>query len=746
MSTDFPETLVVVSSRRAALEAARPAGTLARRLQSLGFQPVELEAMSLRDSEALVSHWHAAVGRDRSSDAERTELERFDVGLRRTLRERPPIQNLASNPLMCAMICALNWDRREDLPGQRMKLYGLALELLLHSRDAERKVPSPGDIALEHDVKQDLLDALAYWMLSNGYSEARLDQVVARVGQELKRLPTVKAGAAEVTQELIERSGVLRQPSHGMVDFVHRTFLEYMAARRALNVLDVGALIQRVDEENWRETIVFAAGHAQGGARDELVAELLKRPFFGLLQRRIEADVTAVCCLETAGTNLAPELLQKLKERAQGLFPPKDFAMARLLAPAAALDAGLLRGHGGQPAAVVAACVRCATMAGAPEMLDVIGSYAEADAPLVAGELLRAWTSFPATDYFERVVRRMPFAHRLGIQAETFPTLANAEGAADEEIVRCLQLVVMRGEHMAQLDHLTGAIRRFREHGTLSLGSDWATADTNLDSTQAASPTGTLISLADAERIAGLRTLRRLRVGRCDRGVLERLSALPLVQLDTVLGAAANLETIARIATLEELTLSGIGMPGSGSARPLDLSVLSGCVALRKLELKHFGPETAGDALLVPTPLLQRLSSLRLAYVPLGVLTRIHLAARLESLHLQVKQWPIGSLDLTALTRLRELGLWIDASAAVRLELPNSIDELRLARGASFDLNGAALAQLQSLYLGNIEATPDVLELTRAPRLKTLSIADDASDVAVREAAAAAKARGVLVI
>ena len=128
--------------------------------------------MSLRDSEALISKWHLSVGRDLVNDEDIDRLGKYERELIRALRDRPPIRNLASNPLLCSMMCVLNWDRQQRLPDNRMELYGLALEMLVDARDAERGVRAARLSELDRLAKEALLDGLAYWMMRNGATEA----------------------------------------------------------------------------------------------------------------------------------------------------------------------------------------------------------------------------------------------------------------------------------------------------------------------------------------------------------------------------------------------------------------------------------------------------------------------------------------------------------------------------------------------------------------------------------------------
>ena len=746
---DFPQSVIIVSSRPAALDASRSASTLSEQLSGLGFGRLELQPMSLRDSEALVAHWHTAVGRDRMEEDDRAKLQRYDVSLRKTLREKPAIQLLASNPLMCAMICALNWDRQQDLPSQRMELYKHALVLLLQSRDADRKIQAAHLATLGSGAKEAILDALAYWMLRNVYSEATRDDVEVQVGLVLKRLATVNAPAADVTQELLERSGVLRQPQHGVVDFVHRTFLEYMGARAAVESGDLGVLVERAKEESWRETIVFAAGHAQGATRDKLITELLKRPLLGLFPRAVEADITAACCLETVSANIDPKLLLRLQERGRALFPPTNFASARILGPAAALDPSPLMGHETAGDMVVAACIRCAATVAQPTALDVIVSYASIDSLAVVDELLRAWTSFDPDIYLERVIRRMPLLRNLDI---------NPSAAGNVEALRCLQLLVVRGQHQGNVDALSNALQAFQEDHSLSVGDQFPRYDvtdgevngstvpwisrllgTHTEGVPKINRNTRLVSIADVERIAELRSLVRLRLGRCDHGVVARLAGLPrLAHLDLVANDSLAIEAVLSLPALESLSISGLLLSDPTVERPLDLNFLSRCPKVVHLELSHLG-EPDSPALLLPH--LSQFQSLKFAYIPLGFLGQIETASRLISLLVQTSFIPGSALRLASLTELRELDLYV--AEDLELQLPPGLKCLRLWHMPWVSLRDQLpLQQIETISLNNIKGSSGLDKLLAAPSLRWLYL-NDVSDPALLAAANRAYLRGV---
>ncbi|MGH3976653.1 MAG: NACHT domain-containing protein, partial [Pseudonocardiaceae bacterium] len=131
--TEYPQLRVVVTSRPGAADRGWLAGE--------GFAPVLLERMSPLDVSAFCRRWHDAM-RDAAQRAAVTlpcrvdELPEYERALLRQLDGRRHLRGLASSPLLCAMLCALNLDRRQQLPPDRMALYRDALALLLERRDA----------------------------------------------------------------------------------------------------------------------------------------------------------------------------------------------------------------------------------------------------------------------------------------------------------------------------------------------------------------------------------------------------------------------------------------------------------------------------------------------------------------------------------------------------------------------------------------------------------------------------------
>ena len=70
-------------------------------------------------------------------------------------------------------------------------------------------------------------------MLRNGLSEVAVERADEHIENRLSTMrarPTVWTGKS-LRQLLVHRSGLIREPVPGQIEFVHRTFQEYLADR-----------------------------------------------------------------------------------------------------------------------------------------------------------------------------------------------------------------------------------------------------------------------------------------------------------------------------------------------------------------------------------------------------------------------------------------------------------------------------------------------------------------------------------
>ncbi|SMD10123.1 NACHT domain-containing protein [Kibdelosporangium aridum] len=325
---DWLRTLVQTYPENKIVVTARPAAATPAWLQHEGFTPAALERMSNRDVRELIAYWHAAVRSAGHLPCQEHELPGYERALLAKLETSTPLQTLATNPLLCSLLCALNLDQHTALPPDRMGIYAAALDMLLERRDVERRIAS--EVSLSIRNKLHLLQYLAWRLSLNNRTELAKKDAVQRITERLATMSMPTGQAESIVDHLLQRSGVIREPAVDKIDFVHRTFQEYLTAAEAAEHGDVGLLIDRAHLDAWRETVILAAGHANKPVRHELLSGLLDRADEEPRNART-LRLLAAACLETAGP-LDADLRARVEECLAKLVPPRRSAEARSLA------------------------------------------------------------------------------------------------------------------------------------------------------------------------------------------------------------------------------------------------------------------------------------------------------------------------------------------------------------------------------------------------------------------------------
>jgi NACHT domain len=658
--TEYPVLRVVVTSRPGAADR----GWLAAEK----FVPVLLERMSPLDVAAFCRRWHDAM----RAAAQRyavmlpcpvDELPGYERALLRQLDARRHLRGLASSPLLCAMLCALNLDRRQQLPPDRMALYRDALALLLERRDAEREVPSSRSIVLDTGSKLAILQHVAWRLTLAGRAELPRDEVLSLVARAVLRMPNVDYSGEDVLQHLLERSGVVREPVVGRVDFVHRTFQEYLAAKEAAEDQTVDALVSRAHLDQWWETIVMAVGHATPQRRAALLDGVLDRADTEAKHRR-RLLLLAAACLDTTQM-VDPEVTRRVEAAVKQLVPPRRENETRSLALAGGRMLRLLPSSlDGLSDASATACVKTAALIGGPEALRLLARWSPNPRAAVQRALAEVWRYFDPTDYAEIVLRDAPLDNGL-IQV-----------ASIEHV-----------PHLRRLNHVQAAVIDLLDAGEID----------NLAS-----------SLHDAPPI--IRGLTMRIKGLINLAPLVDFPALEF--LHVIGGEVTGLDVLSRLTALHSLHL----VPAD---RGRDLSPLSGCSALKVLYLFDC-PELVD---LSPLVSVSGLTDVHLGRVTrLRDLRSLAELAELNSLGIDGAPLA-GGLDavIPILDRLTELRFWsIPTGTSLEALVGSALECFSWGSRDVTDL--APLSTLQSLrrvWLGHSLAV-NLMPLAKLPRLREL--------------------------
>ncbi|NUV44751.1 NACHT domain-containing protein [Streptomyces sp. CAI-24] len=619
--------LVVAYPRAKYVVTTRPSAVPETWLSASGFEPHTLLAMRQEDVRAFIGHWHRAARSECGSEEERTELDRYENALRRAVGTRRDLGLLATNPLMCALLCALNRDRRMQLPRARKELYDAALDMLLVRRDTEREIVGVEGVDLTREEQTALLQRLAYWLIRNGLVEARQEEAVGLLTEWLRAMSQVRGTPDQVFTHLLNRSGLLREPAPGSVGFVHRTFQDYLGAKAAVEARDFGVLVRHAHEDQWDDVVQMAVGHARPDERAVLLRGLLKRA-------DAEPEHGHRLVLLAAGSlahapELDPGVREEVEERTAGLLPPVDVESVEELAKVGDLAVELLASMVEELAErEAAAVVQTATAVGSDVAYELVKQFREDDRGLVASAVSSAWKGFDTDLYAREVLAARAWENsHLAVTTDAqlsalrhLPLLRNVHVTGNRPDLTAVterpdveQVFVYRNDHLSDVAPLA-AMPRLREIG-LSLCPQVR------DIEPLVRPGVEWLSLAelhpalDPSPLARMRDLRYLAL--CHPFTMESVGELPVCEQVTGLELLwqtryMNLEGLEQWTGLRELTLYGAThFRQLSGMRPLHgLSKLR-LLSMPELDLRLLSPFTAlTELLLSPSSLASGLEPL----------------------------------------------------------------------------------------------------------------------------------------
>ncbi|WP_320773065.1 NACHT domain-containing protein [Streptomyces sp. CRN 30] len=379
------------------LVTSRPSAVREHWLAAERFRELDLAPMSRDDVASFIRRWHKAAG---SADSYRKELLY-------AIRAKQELARLATNPLMCALICALHRDRRGYLPDGRKELYDAALSMLLSRRDRERGVYRTGDLRIGETHQVQLIQKLAYWLIRNGRSEMATTDVLGLLAQALTAMPRVAAlGSVEqIYRHLLVRSGLLLEPVEGSMQFIHRTFQDYLGARAAVESLDFDFLGDNAHLDQWEDVLRMAVAHARPAERTRLLTGLIERGD-ACEDTRHRLHLLAAACLEDA-TELSPAARAEVQRRAATLIPPHSVAEARALADVGPVVLELLRGPAHLTPDEAYHTVLTAVRIGTDAAIPVLSRFRTVDDLRIRTELALAWSRFDTDRYAEEVIAHL---------------------------------------------------------------------------------------------------------------------------------------------------------------------------------------------------------------------------------------------------------------------------------------------------------------------------------------------------
>ncbi|MFF9914968.1 NACHT domain-containing protein [Streptomyces sp. NPDC013457] len=572
------------------LVTSRPTAVRDDWLGSDGFAELTLSPMSTAEVTTFVRRWHQAAG---------PEAAPYEQPLLDALRTTSDVAQLATNPLMCGLICALHRGRRGFLPRGRKALYDAALSMLLSRRDRERDMGMPYGVELGEAPQIQLIQRIAYWLTLNG--RTTMDRPhAASVVREAAPAITEAAGVDPdaIFLHLLHRSGLLREPTADTVDFVHRTFQDYLAAKALVDRWDIGVLVRHAADDQWEDVIRMAVGHARPRECAEIFEELLKASDAAPDRRtQLRILVVAATALDHA-TEVSPDVRARVRARTRQVIPPRGPAEARELASVGRTVLDLLPGPEALTDQQALDVVTTATHITDDAALPYLARFTRHPTLAVRSQLMWGWTRFDTTRYAEEIIALLD------------PSELDFTITSDAQATEIARL----GLRPRSLDIRPGV----SDHGTALL-RELIDASWNL---RLPGPLARVLESLPAENELATLALNEYPDG--GFGVLRRLSGLKVLTVERVAGMSEeDWQAVAGLDGLSFVSLPAVGlrtvpdavrMPGvemvylfcDRSAAPLD-AVARTFPGLRRLRLLGSVGGLVHD--LTPLAALERLES-----------------------------------------------------------------------------------------------------------------------------------------
>ncbi|UBI41109.1 NACHT domain-containing protein [Streptomyces mobaraensis] len=549
------------------------------------FQELRMLPMSDADIQEFVRAWHNAARLGKHGE-ERTRLDELERNLASEFQRNRTLSDLARTPLLCAVICALHRRRSGLLPHTRWALYRSALAMLLGNRDVRRGIGAPEGIALEAEDAQQLLQHIAIWLVRNRQTELTREQGVRQIELAMRSLRQLRKYTADALMDhLLNRSGLLQERSPDSLQFIHRTFQDFLAAKEFQDSDCLKELLGHAAEEQWQDVIRLVIGHCNRRETEAVIAGLVAAgDAAGEREARFALRTLAVECAMSAGA-LDDSRHDEVWERLRAMGAPCTEQEVLHLASL---------GPDALPVIPDPEGLRPADAVGYVQVLRLLGDaglsrlarYGRLDAREVRAEIVASWPYLDTPQFAEQVLAGMrldDMGVRIFRQSQLvhLPRLGHIDrllisGDCDTENLRTAlracttrQLSLVRNNSLADLGLLRDhpEIEELSIHRCPMVRDLSALAELNLTALElVANRRLSSTALTVLPRLVGLRTLRLTNFADSD----GRFPDLPpgLGRLTVVSQNALRLGSLAPLPNLKGLFLYA-ELAGSGALQHL---------------------------------------------------------------------------------------------------------------------------------------------------------------------------------
>ncbi|WP_084619167.1 NACHT domain-containing protein [Thalassobaculum salexigens] len=313
IATEYPSVRMLLTSRhvsavhvsdgsyRSDILQTRELYEQARQLWNKPDDFFEFVVSPLNDGEIfdLIDKWYAGVDPDflRVEDQERVGI--YPEYLKDELfkDQNKPIKELARTPLLGSLICMSFLYSRGHLPTSKREIYDYSVSLMISIRDEARRIGVPQKFFnFTVELRTKLLKDIAL-IMQEGVHQGERDQtvevdkskVLEWISGWLMEHKQLSGTADDYLGFLIDRCSIIREPSYNRIDFIHRSFMEFLAAEQISQTRRPEQIRDRILRDEWTNTLHFCMSTKAGGS---YFGSLLIREMFDYVKNGTQKKTT----------------------------------------------------------------------------------------------------------------------------------------------------------------------------------------------------------------------------------------------------------------------------------------------------------------------------------------------------------------------------------------------------------------------------------------------------------------------
>ena len=290
----------------------------------------EILRMKMPNIKKFVRFWHDTILKDISETPEK--INEYSQNVIEYIEKFQSLRAISGTPLLCAMICALGYSNDKIIPTNRLELYDKCCHMLVSERDEERHIKYDEKMdVLSYSKKERILEDIAYYMMNAEKAAMEKKDVVDHLKAFLRESTLVedkelKENPEMLVDYLIQRTGIIREMSIGTIDFIHKTFMEYIASKAIIRRSELGIIRSKADRNFWKETIVMCFGQLSRENASKQLEELLK--LYESTNNKEHIFMASLCARGASDIEVA--ISEKIDKLIKALIPPKKKDISQL--------------------------------------------------------------------------------------------------------------------------------------------------------------------------------------------------------------------------------------------------------------------------------------------------------------------------------------------------------------------------------------------------------------------------------